>query len=90
MSSERFAKRLKELRTAAGISQQELAHRVGMALSAIAKLEQDVTVPTWPTVVKLAAALGVSCEAFQQAPATDAEPQGRGRPTPAKKKGKGK
>jgi transcriptional regulator with XRE-family HTH domain len=84
MSKQSFADRLKQLREAAGLTQPQLAERAGMNQFGIAKLEQGVRHPTWETVQALAAALGVSCEAFQdQVPSRQAEP-----PPPAKK-GKG-
>jgi transcriptional regulator with XRE-family HTH domain len=59
-----FAARLRELRDAAKLTQQELAGRTGLHRQAIAKLETGITRPTWDTVQALARALGVSCEAF--------------------------
>src|SRR5262249_25819887 len=79
MSANYFAGRLKELREQAGLNQQELAERAGMSKGGIANLEQGRTKPAWDSVLALAAALGVSCEAFQAAPASRPEPQ-RGRP----------
>jgi transcriptional regulator with XRE-family HTH domain len=75
-----FHARLKELREGLGFTQGELAERAGMSQAGIANLEQDRTKPVWETVQKLATALGVSCEAFNEPAASD-EPRGRGRPT---------
>jgi transcriptional regulator with XRE-family HTH domain len=76
-----FARRLKELRAAAKMTQKELAERTGMHLGGIFKLEQGVNRPSWDTVQLLARALGVSCEAF-----TDPELQKpEAREPPAKK-----
>jgi putative transcriptional regulator len=74
-----FALRLKELRTAAGLTQKQLADKADMALGGLNKLEQGVNKPSWESVVALSKALGVSCEEFQRPPA-NREPQGRGRP----------
>lgn len=74
-----FGPRLKELRTAAGLTQPELAEKAGMSKGGIADLEQGRNQPAWETVLKLAAALGVDCKAFQQQPA-DPDPARRGRP----------
>ena|ERR1017187_8075112 len=95
-----FNARLRELREAAGLSQAELAERAGLSKGGIADLEQDRNRPTWDSVQKLAAALGVSCEAFNE-PAESDEKRERGRPrkpatdtapalarAPKKKKGK--
>jgi transcriptional regulator with XRE-family HTH domain len=59
-----FAKRLKQLRTASGLSQTELADRAGMNRFGIAKLEQGVREPSWGTALRLAKALGVSVAEF--------------------------
>jgi putative transcriptional regulator len=81
-----FGGRLRELRTQAGLSQPQLAGKVGMNKDALARLERGERLPSWPTVLALAEALGVSCEAFTQHPAEQAPP-GRGRPrkTPARR-----
>jgi transcriptional regulator with XRE-family HTH domain len=79
MTAETFAAKLKRLRETAGLTQNELAERAGMNPFGVAKLEQGARKPTWATVQALAAALGVSCEAFTSPPATD-EPRERGRP----------
>jgi transcriptional regulator with XRE-family HTH domain len=79
MAVDAFAPRLKELREQAGLSQKGLADRAGLALSAIGHLEQGLRKPTWETVLALAEALGVTCEAFT-APASTDEPTPRGRP----------
>lgn len=76
-----FAGQLRVLREAAGLSQKELAERVGCSLSVVQKLEQGLQEPTWPTVLALAKALGVSCEAFiSPESAESAEPRKPGRP----------
>jgi transcriptional regulator with XRE-family HTH domain len=59
-----FAVKLRELRAAAGISQYELAKRSGLSKQAISNLELGNREPAWATVVALAHAFGVSCEAF--------------------------
>jgi transcriptional regulator with XRE-family HTH domain len=84
MNPEWFADRLRELRTAAGVSQKQLAAKAGMALSAIGHLEQGIRSPSWETVLALCAALGVSCETFTQEPQPTPTPErGRPRKTPA-------
>lgn len=65
MAAVHFGTRLKELRQAAGLTQEQLADKAGMNRFGIAKLEQGVTSPTWETVQALAGALGVDCTAFQ-------------------------
>lgn len=59
-----FADKLKELREKAGLSRRELAEKAGLARDAVASLEQGRREPTWATVQKLAAALGVDMNAF--------------------------
>jgi transcriptional regulator with XRE-family HTH domain len=59
-----FARRLKELRVAAGLSQFELATKVGISHTAISKLEADQRQPLWPVVVALARALGCATDDF--------------------------
>jgi transcriptional regulator with XRE-family HTH domain len=73
-----FGERLKELREAAGLSQDGLARAAGLSTSTVAKIERLDIDPSWTTVQALAKALAVSTEAFQE----DAPP-------PAKK-GKGR
>jgi transcriptional regulator with XRE-family HTH domain len=59
-----FARRLRELRTGAGLSQAALARKARMSATAIAKLEQGVREPSWATVIGLAAALSCRVDAF--------------------------
>lgn len=55
-----LSKRVKELREAVGLSQQELANRAGLSVSQVAKLEQGSKAdPRVSTLLVLAAALGV-------------------------------
>jgi transcriptional regulator with XRE-family HTH domain len=77
-----FNARLRELREAANLSQAELAERAGLSKGGIADLEQNRNRPTWDSVQKLAVALGVSCEAFNE-PAESDEKRERGRPRKA-------
>lgn len=82
MVKERFAARLRELREAAGLSRKELAAKAGLrSEGGIRDLEQGLRVPSWDTVLALAAALGVECTAFTEEPSTEAtEPRKPGRP----------
>jgi transcriptional regulator with XRE-family HTH domain len=82
MSAAWFAGRLRELRERAGLTQQELAARVGTTVRNISRLETGVQEATWPTVVALAGVFGVTCDAFLQEPAAMPEPH-RGRPRKA-------
>jgi transcriptional regulator with XRE-family HTH domain len=79
MSAAWFAGRLRELRTEAGLTQEQLAERAGVKRDAVARWERGKREPSWSNVIALADALRVSCEAFRQEPAPAPEPQ-RGRP----------
>src|SRR4051794_4890690 len=59
-----FGRRLKELREAAGLTQDGLAEGAGLYKFSVAKLEQGIREPTWSTVLALAKVLGVSVAAF--------------------------
>jgi transcriptional regulator with XRE-family HTH domain len=74
-----FGARLQELRRAKGLTQAELAARAGLSKGGVANLEQGLREPAWATVVALAEALKVDCQAFLQRP-------GRNAKAPAKKK----
>ena len=53
-----FGARLRELRTAAGLTQRELAKRSGTSSAAISNFEAGNNAPTLGTLVRLAEALG--------------------------------
>jgi putative transcriptional regulator len=57
MKEETLGVRLKELRTAAGLTQAELAERVGVSRKTINTVENGVFVPSTLLALKLAAAL---------------------------------
>ncbi|MBN9518771.1 helix-turn-helix transcriptional regulator [bacterium] len=61
-----FADVLRNLRTEAGWTQQQLADKSGIPISSIRGHEQGQRVPSWASVVKLAKALGVSTDAFAE------------------------
>ncbi len=82
MKPEWFAGRLRELREAAGLTQQQLADAAGLKLAGVRNLEQGRTYPEWPSVLALCQALGVGCDAFTTEPARQ-PPPGRGRPPKA-------
>src|SRR5262245_45294925 len=81
-----FAGRLKALREGAGLSQRQLAERVGLNPFTVAKLEQGLQEPGWPVVLALAGALGVGVQAFiPKEGETGAAPPKRGPGRPAKR-----
>ena len=55
-----LAKRLKEIRAAKGISQEELAYRSELTLSQIARIETIKTNPTISTLFKIIRTLEIS------------------------------
>ncbi|HKI30722.1 MAG TPA: helix-turn-helix domain-containing protein, partial [Gemmataceae bacterium] len=59
-----FAERLRELREKAGLTQQQLADASGLPVGSLRNYEQGQREPYWQVVFRLAAALGVRCEAF--------------------------
>jgi transcriptional regulator with XRE-family HTH domain len=74
--------RLKELRTAAGLSQQALAFRSGLSISTVVKLEAGhIPNPRVNTLKLLARALGTSLDRLaamdedDEPPAAEAEPE---------------
>jgi len=68
VDAEHFAGRLRELREAAGWTQQELAERAGLTRDGIAQLERGRRQPVWETVIALCGALDVSSEEFRKKP----------------------
>jgi transcriptional regulator with XRE-family HTH domain len=60
----KFAQRLRALRDAAGLSETKLAAASGLTFASVHGYGQGRRTPSFPAVVKLAKALGVTCEAF--------------------------
>ncbi|MBX6341158.1 MAG: ImmA/IrrE family metallo-endopeptidase [Thermomicrobiaceae bacterium] len=59
-----IGERIKQARTAAGLSTRDLAARVGVSAQAISKYERNQAVPTSEKLMRLADALGVRVEYF--------------------------
>jgi len=59
-----FARQLIALREKAGLTKYELAKRAGLSRQSLSLLEMGEREPTWETVQRLAAVLGVTCEQF--------------------------
>lgn len=57
-----FAENLKRLREEKGMTQAELAKRVGIAQSMIAQYERYMKIPTITVGVSIAKTLGTTCE----------------------------
>jgi transcriptional regulator with XRE-family HTH domain len=88
MDSKWFGGRLRELREQAGLTQGQLGKLAELSRNTVARLERGEHSATWETVVALAVALGVSCEAFMTMPADrTAAQQTRGRRPPTRRKG---
>jgi transcriptional regulator with XRE-family HTH domain len=79
MDLKQFGMRLKELRSQAGMTQEQLAERAGVKRDAVARWERGVREPSWSNVLALAAALEEPLEAFTVPPGDVAKPR-RGRP----------
>lgn len=58
----KFSNRLKELRTESGLSQDQLAKKVGLTHTAIGLWEQNKRVPNLDAVISLAQYFGVSID----------------------------
>jgi transcriptional regulator with XRE-family HTH domain len=74
-----FGGRLRELREGKGLTQDQLAGRVGVQRDAVARWERGAREPSWSNVLALCEALAVSCEEFCRAPASRPAPR-PGRP----------
>ena len=59
-----FGERLRLLRARSGLTQQELADKVGFSSNAIAKVERGSNEPSWLLVLALAKALDVPLSEF--------------------------
>lgn len=59
-----LSEELKRLREKAGLTQEGLAKLADTSVGNVRNYEQGIRLPTFPLIVKLAAALGVTCEAF--------------------------
>lgn len=53
----RLASAIRHLREQAGTSQEAVAHRAGLTVSAYARIERGEANPTWTTVTQIASAL---------------------------------
>jgi transcriptional regulator with XRE-family HTH domain len=71
-----FARRLRQFRRAALLTQAELAARAGVHRATVARYEAEGGDPTWTHVKALAKALGLSVDAFVN-PAPEDEPRRR-------------
>jgi len=85
-----FAERLRELRDALGLSEAKLAKASGVSFASIHEYGMGRRKPSFAAVVKIARALGVTCEAFADCKdiadeAPPPQPPKRGRPKQKRK-----
>lgn len=85
-----FKDKLKELRAAAKLTQEQLAQAAGTSVGNVRNYEQGIRLPTFPVVVKIAKALGVTCTAFAECDDIAGGEEADERPAAEKPKGKGK
>jgi transcriptional regulator with XRE-family HTH domain len=73
----RFAEKLQKLRKAKGMTRPELAEASGVPLASIHEYIGERRRPTFRAVVKIARALGVTCDAFANCEDIDPEAKHR-------------
>lgn len=59
-ASERLALVLREIRLAQSLTQEDVAHGAGITPGSLSRIEGGKSNPTWTTVERISAALGVS------------------------------
>jgi len=64
--NERIKNRLKEFRTSAKMTQEDLARRVGVSRQSIIAIERGRYIPSLPLALKLSRLFGVRVEALFQ------------------------
>jgi transcriptional regulator with XRE-family HTH domain len=74
-----FGARLRELREAAGLTQQQLADKVGCTWQTVSRWERGQAEPGWTQILAISESLNISCEEFRKEPA-EREPSKAGRP----------
>ncbi|MCE9566530.1 MAG: helix-turn-helix domain-containing protein [Planctomycetes bacterium] len=83
-----FKDELRRLREVAQLTQESLAQKAGTSIGNVRNYEQGLRLPSFPIVVKLASALGVTCTAF--AGCEDVQGEASEEPEPKKPAPKGK
>lgn len=66
MSNKSAAKLVKDARIAKGLTQAELAGKTGVHSNTIAKIEQGIQQPSYPTIKKLSKALDIDINDFPE------------------------
>ncbi len=82
-----FAEKLRELRDAAGLSEAKLAEASGVPFASLHEYGLGRRKPSFAAAVKIARALGVSCEAFADCEDVAGDDEPRGRPRKAEPHG---
>jgi transcriptional regulator with XRE-family HTH domain len=62
-----LARALRRLRLASELTQEDLAHRAGITVAALARIERGEANPTWTTVRRIAKGLDVSVVSLAEA-----------------------
>jgi transcriptional regulator with XRE-family HTH domain len=83
-----FGQKLRELREAKELSRAALGELSGVPFGTIHGYELDRRAPTLSATMKLAKALGVSCEAFSECEDVKGETEEKAAKKPATRKGK--
>lgn len=78
----KFAEKLRELRDRAGLSEAKLAKASGVSFAAIHEYGLSRRKPSFEAVVKIARALGVTCEAFAECEDVSGLPEATPEPEP--------
>ena len=65
MSNKSSAKLVKDARVAKGLTQTELAKKAGVHSNTIAKIEQGIQQPSYPTIKKLSKILDININDFR-------------------------
>ncbi len=61
-----IGKSARTARTALGLSQADVAEKLGLSLEFVGRIERGVALPSVPTLVSLAKVLGVSSDAWSR------------------------
>ena len=79
-----FAERLRGLREGAGLSEAKLADLSGVSFGAIHNYGLGIRKPTFASVVKIARALGTTCQAFADCEDVGGQAESKKKTTAAK------
>ena len=66
MSNKSAAKLVKDARISKGLTQTELAEKTGVHSNTIAKIEQGIQQPSYPTIKKLSKVLDIDINDFPE------------------------